>query len=93
MTTFTVVPTDVLRNVRPRRSHAVVGSKIDTFSFDEPLLFEGLWANASEPVEWGLIDRIRSNGKSRLKNCVVSNIRLLVELKPLKKSIVGNLDF
>ena len=34
MTTFTVVPADVLRDVRARVAHAVVGSKIDTFVLD-----------------------------------------------------------
>ena len=34
MTSFTVVPTDVLRDVRARVAHAVVGSKIDTFVLD-----------------------------------------------------------
>jgi len=34
MTTFTVVPADVLRDVRPCVAHAVVGSKIDTFVLD-----------------------------------------------------------
>ncbi len=34
MTSFTVVPTDVLRDVRARVAHALVGSKIDTFDED-----------------------------------------------------------
>jgi hypothetical protein len=34
MTTFTVVPVDVLRDVRARIAHAVVSSKIDTFVLD-----------------------------------------------------------
>ena len=34
MTTFTVVPADVLRDVLARVAHAVVGSKIDTFVLD-----------------------------------------------------------
>ena len=33
-TSFTVVPVDVLRDVRARVFHAVVGSKIDTFVLD-----------------------------------------------------------
>jgi len=48
MTSFTVVPVDVLRDVRARVSHAVVGSKIDTFvldrapnSFDEDVVTPG----------------------------------------------------
>ena len=34
MTSFTVVPVDVLRDIRARVFHAVVGSKIDTFVLD-----------------------------------------------------------
>ena len=37
MTSFTVVPVDVFRDVRARVSHTVVGSKIDTFVLDQAL--------------------------------------------------------